>query len=47
VDRSKTSSDYAKKVKDFEKEVDITFVTTPEAVVESVVEALYLAQVKG
>ena len=46
-DRSRTTSEYATMVKELEKEVDVTFVTVPEAAVEEMVGTAVKKQVKG
>jgi nucleotide sugar dehydrogenase len=46
-DHHKTSFEYAKMLPDVEKNVDITFVCTPEAYVPGVVQDLVVKQVKG
>jgi UDPglucose 6-dehydrogenase len=46
-DRSRTSYDNARMVKELEKDVYITFVTVPEAVVEEVVGKLVEKRVRG
>jgi UDPglucose 6-dehydrogenase len=47
VDRSKTSFEYARIVREPEQDADITFITTPEAAVEEVIANLVKKQVKG
>jgi nucleotide sugar dehydrogenase len=46
-DHHKTTSEYAKMVKELERDVDLTFVTVPEAVVDEVVHNLVRKRVKG
>ncbi len=43
----KSSSPYAKMFRDLQTEVDITFLCTPEAIIESSIEALVRNKVKG
>jgi nucleotide sugar dehydrogenase len=47
VDSAKSTSLYARMVKNIEKDVDITFICTPESAAEGVVEELVHQNVKG
>jgi UDPglucose 6-dehydrogenase len=46
-DPSRTTSEYATMVKQLQKDVDITFITTPEAIVDEVVDNLVRNQIGG
>lgn len=47
VDHHKPASKYARIVRTFEKDVDLTFICTPEAAVPGVVDNMVASQVKG
>jgi nucleotide sugar dehydrogenase len=47
VDRGRTNSEYAKMVKEMEREVDVTFICTQESYVSGVIADLVNKEVKG